>query len=232
MSDNDQPSQQKATKKKSRGLPIAWLLIVVAIIVMGCGVGWDVIAAKASSIDAPDLSGLKLPDASSLADGIKLPDGVDPSALSGLSLDAPGKTPKSLEGLTDLMEGATETVESITSPNLPSLPSGQIQSQAQTDNPAAVFRLGFGFAAGFAGSFALRKLFKLTIFAAGMVVLLLVGLEHAQLISIQWGSMADRYDTFESWGRGQVSSVGAFVTGAIPMTATALAGVAAGWKAG
>lgn len=233
MSDTDQSSQQK-TPKKSRGLPIAWLLIVVAVIVMGCGVGWDVIAAKASSIDAPDLSGLKLPDGSSLANAAKLPEGVDPSALQGLSLDSNGTTPKSLEGLTDLMEGATGTVESITSTELPSLPGGQTQtqSQAQADNPAAVFRLGFGFAAGFAGAFALRKLFKLTIFAAGMVVLLLVGLEHAQLITIQWGSMADRYDSFESWGRGQVSSFGAFVRGAIPMTATAMAGVAAGWKAG
>lgn len=228
---SDQTEQEHASEsKKSGGLPIAWILIVVAFIVMGCGVGWDVIAAKASNINTPDLSGLQLPDASGLAKGVKLPEGVDAGSLGDLSLDSKGKTPKSLEGLSDLVEGARGTVDSVTSPGMPSVASEEPASQI--DKPAAVFRLGFGFAAGFAGAFALKKLFKITLFAAGMVMLLLVGLEHAQLISIQWGAMADRYDSFESWGRGQVSSLGAFVTGAIPMTATAMAGLAAGWRAG
>jgi uncharacterized membrane protein (Fun14 family) len=101
----------------------------------------------------------------------------------------------------------------------------------QSDAPEALFRLGFGFAAAFAAAFALKKLLKITIFAAGLVLLLLSGLQYAELIEIHWGAMAARYDTFEDWASGQFESARAFATGAIPMTATAMAGLGAGWKA-
>ncbi len=224
MATND-PDRQPESKKR-RGLPITWLLIGLAVVVMACGVGWDAIADKAPAIQAPDLSKLDLPEGMNPSSSVKLPEGATEEALKGLGFDQ-RNTPDPMKGINDMIEG----VQGAINPP-PGSPSPIEAAEKEGSEPEAVFRLGFGFTAGFAAAFAMRKLFKVTMFAAGLVFMLLLGLEYAQLIDIRWGAMADRYDSFEAWAGGQFASFRAFITGAVPMTATALAGIAAGWKAG
>ena len=227
MSDSDDRSaDQSPSREKRRGLPIAWLLVGIAAAAMVGGVAWDVLGdrGEASLSQARETAGGATPSGvSALSD--QLPDG----ALNGLSFDQQTR------------DRATETVEDLierAGGNIPGLPStdGGDESRSGSDEdemrePEAVIRLGFGFAAGFAASFALKKLFKLTEFAAGVLIMMLMGLEYGGLIAIQWGSMADRYDSFQDWAGGQFESVRAFATVAVHMAATAMAGLAAGWKA-
>ncbi len=228
MSDSvDRSEENSSSRDGRRGLSIAWILVAVAAAAMVGGIAWDVLSDQGSA----SLAGARQQANQTTPGGVsalseQLPEGT----LGGLSFDQQTRD-RANETVGDLIDQARGHI-----PGLPSDPgTNESRSRSTTDEmrePEAVFRLGFGFAAGFAASFALKKLFKITMFAAGILVMMLMGLEYAGLITIQWGSMADRYDSFQDWAGGQFESFRAFATGAVPMTATAMAGLAAGWKAG
>lgn len=205
MSDSaSQLPTSESSKTPRRAGPVVWILILLSIVLMGGGIAWGMLSQDSA------------PRNQSAPRSAQTQPGINQSELDPLLID--GFTGQSLPGGSGNRSTQTTDPDSTTAATEPG-------------TPEAVFRLGFGFAAGFAAAFALKKLLKITIFAAGLVMLLLAGLQHAELIEIHWGAMADRYDSLEDWAAGQFESARAFATGAIPMTATAMAGLAAGWKA-
>lgn len=119
---------------------------------------------------------------------------------------------------------------------LPSDPTPRTETQPTPDEPdssvlsPAIFQMGFGFFLGFAIAFALRTFIKISLVALGLFALALFGLEYIGLLSVQWGAIADRYDSFSAWLSGQTESFSAFITGQIPSAATAIAGFAVGFS--
>lgn len=109
--------------------------------------------------------------------------------------------------------------------------AGGQAAQPQVADPwsPAIFRMGFGFFAGFSMAYALRAFARVTLVSAGMFFLLLFGLQYAGLIEVRWSAMADRYDTLQAWLRAQMGGVQAFLTGYLPSAGAALAGLALGF---
>lgn len=106
----------------------------------------------------------------------------------------------------------------------------QTQDAATSQWYPQMFRLGFSFFVGFCIAYALRVFFKLAAFGAGMVLLLLFGLQYAGIISVDWSAMGGHYDTLIRWLGAQVGSMRAFITGYLPSTATASAGLIMGFR--
>jgi len=106
----------------------------------------------------------------------------------------------------------------------------QVQDEAPSQWYPQMFRLGFSFFVGFCIAYALRVFFKLTAFAAGGVLLLLFGLQYAGIITVDWSAMGGHYDTLVRWLSAQAGSMRAFVTGYLPSTATASAGLIMGFR--
>ncbi len=91
-----------------------------------------------------------------------------------------------------------------------------------------IFRLGFGFFLGFAVAFALRAAFKIVLLVVGTVFLLLIGLQMAGLISVNWDAMQGIYNSSTTWLGTQTQSLTAFLRGYIPSGGSAVAGFGIG----
>ena len=135
-------------------------------------------------------------------------------------------------------------------PSLPSLPGGEGETRSddptseQTSEaagteasddeqalwPAALFRLGFGFFAGFCMGYALRTFFRISFVAIGLLLLMLFGLQYAGLIDVDWSAMESVFDNTVAWLRTNLAGFREFVTGQLPSTAAAIGGVFIGFK--
>lgn len=107
--------------------------------------------------------------------------------------------------------------------------------QAQTDRlidsaNGAIFRLGFGFFAGFAVGYAVRTFVRLTLVAAGLAVLGLMGLQYAGIISVDWAKISGGFEDFGTWVTAQIRGFSAFVTGYLPTFGAGLAGAFVGFR--
>lgn len=91
-----------------------------------------------------------------------------------------------------------------------------------------IFRLGFAFFLGFAVAFALRAAFKVVLLVVGGVFLLLIGLQMAGLVSVNWEAFEGMYNTSTTWLAGQTESFTAFLRGYIPSGGSAVAGFGIG----
>ncbi len=95
-----------------------------------------------------------------------------------------------------------------------------------------IFRLGFSFFVGFAIAYAVRTFIKLSVVAAGFMLLLLFGLQYAGIVEVRWGRISEHYETFGAWFGGQFQSLSAFITGELPSAAAASAGLLLGFRRG
>ncbi len=111
----------------------------------------------------------------------------------------------------------------------PAQETPEIATESEQVLAPTIFRLGFGFFVGFAIAFALRAFVKATLILSGVFLLLLFGLEYAGLISVQWASIENRYDSFSAWLSAEMSSFRAFVSGRVPAAGAALAGLGIGF---
>lgn len=91
-----------------------------------------------------------------------------------------------------------------------------------------VFRLGFAFFVGFAIAYAIRAAFKVVLVVVGAVLLLLVGLQMAGLVTVNWEAMQGLYDNTTAWLGQQTQSLTAFLSGYLPSGGTAAAGFGLG----
>lgn len=101
-------------------------------------------------------------------------------------------------------------------------------SDAPTWSPV-LFRLGFGFFLGFSIGYALRTFLRISLVSIGFFALLLIGLQYAGVIDVNWGAIAARYDGATAWLSAQTASFRDFIAGHIPFAGSAFAGIAAGF---
>lgn len=91
-----------------------------------------------------------------------------------------------------------------------------------------IFRLGFGFFVGFAIAYAIRAAVRVVLVVAGVALLLLVGLQMAGLITVNWGALEGVYGNAADWLAAQTESMTAFLRGYIPSGGAAVAGFGVG----
>ncbi len=115
-------------------------------------------------------------------------------------------------------------------------PDRPAAAQTSTDSHAletwspAIFRAGFGFFTGFSIAYAMRAFVKISLTVIGLMLLALFGLQYANIIDVNWTAMEQHYDTTAAWLSSQTASFMRFVTGYIPSTAAALAGLTIGFR--
>lgn len=129
------------------------------------------------------------------------------------------------EGFTDDATAGTPAKDG--SEPTPGAESDQHKTALELYSPT-VFRLGFAFFVGFAIAYALRAAFKVVLIVVGTVLLLLVGLQMAGLITVNWEAMQGLYDNTTAWLATQTQSLTAFLSGYIPSGGTAAAGFGIG----
>ena len=88
----------------------------------------------------------------------------------------------------------------------------------------AIFRMGFGFFAGFCVAYMIRMFFKFCAIAAGAVFLTLIGLQYADILDVDWIAIEQHYHTFTDWLTPQLSSFHRFITGFVPSSTMATLG--------
>ncbi len=93
----------------------------------------------------------------------------------------------------------------------------------------AVFKLGFGFFAGFALGYLLRAFVKITLIVAGAIILGLFSLQYFGVITVDWQRISGGFDTLSAWVGEQTKGFVNFVTGVLPATAAGMAGAAVGF---
>ncbi len=98
------------------------------------------------------------------------------------------------------------------------------------DLSPAVFRLGFSFVVGFAIAYAARTFLRISLVAAGVFLLMLLGLEYAGIISVNWDTMQDHYQSLLASARESLGSFRTFITGRLPSAGAALAGLVVGFR--
>lgn len=109
--------------------------------------------------------------------------------------------------------------------------SEQVQSERLVDSASgAVFRLGFGFFAGFAVGYAMRMFVRITLLAAGIAILGLAGLHYAGVIDVDWEKISGGFDTFGAWFSEQRRGLAGFITGYLPTFGAGLAGAFVGFR--
>lgn len=92
----------------------------------------------------------------------------------------------------------------------------------------AVFRLGFSFLVGFAIAYALRTFVRISLVAAGLLVLALFGLQYFGVIDVNWTAMEGHFDRARDWLAANTRTFGDFVTGQLPSAGSAVAGFVVG----
>lgn len=93
----------------------------------------------------------------------------------------------------------------------------------------ALFRMGFGFFAGFCIAYTVRAFLKLCALAAGAVLLALLGLQYAEILEVDWVAIQQYYHTFAGWVAPQLDSFQEFITGFLPSSTTASLGAVVGF---
>ena len=175
---------------------------------------WKIIALVVSGIVAASGLGLMV------YSGVTAPDPAPQTAPEGPGTQDPGRT------------GFLPGQPGVGDPRDPADPAPDPDAGDRwlDDYSPAIFRLGFAFFVGFALGYALKTFMKIVIIIAGVLLFTLLGLEHMEWISVNWDEVRGGYDSAAGWAQGQFASFGDFVKGAVPSTASAIAGLAVALK--
>jgi len=112
-------------------------------------------------------------------------------------------------------------------------PAGEAESDTDRmidSASGAVFRLGFGFFAGFAIGYAMRAFVKITLVIIGVALLGLFGLQYAGLVDVDWEQISGGFQSFGSWATAQTKDFANFITGYLPSATAGLAGAFVGFR--
>ena len=116
-------------------------------------------------------------------------------------------------------------------PDAPATSDAQSDTDRLIDSASgAVFRLGFGFFAGFAIGYAVRAFVKVSLIVIGVGLLALFGLQYAGLITVDWERVSGGFETFGSWATAQTKDFANFITGYLPSAGAGLAGAFVGFR--
>lgn len=139
----------------------------------------------------------------------------------------PAATTAGQPGSSNLVRGFGPTGE----PAPDSASSEPTQTDRLIDSTSgAIFRLGFGFFAGFAVGYAMRMFVRITLTAAGIAILGLAGLQYAGVIDVDWEKISGGFDTFGAWFTEQTRGLAGFITGYLPTFGAGLAGAFVGFR--
>jgi uncharacterized membrane protein (Fun14 family) len=116
-------------------------------------------------------------------------------------------------------------------PDAPATSDAQSETDRLIDSASgAVFRLGFGFFAGFAIGYAVRAFVKVSMIVIGVGLLALFGLQYAGLITVDWARVSGGFESFGSWATAQTKDFANFITGYLPSASAGLAGAFVGFR--
>jgi uncharacterized membrane protein (Fun14 family) len=116
-------------------------------------------------------------------------------------------------------------------PDAPATSAAQSDTDRLIDSASgAVFRLGFGFFAGFAIGYAVRAFVKVSLIVVGVGLLALFGLQYAGLITVDWERVSGGFESFGSWATAQTKDFANFITGYLPSAGAGLAGAFVGFR--
>ncbi|QKK06778.1 MAG: hypothetical protein HND58_00450 [Planctomycetota bacterium] len=150
-------------------------------------------------------------------------DRAETAATEASGADDSGGSEFSPQGFTDSSTSGEDDVESRGTDTGEDAEKSPLELYSPT-----IFRLGFAFFLGFAVAFALRAAFKVVLLVVGGVFLLLIGLQMAGLVSVNWEAFEGMYNTSTKWLAGQTESFTAFLRGYIPSGGSAVAGFGIG----
>lgn len=94
----------------------------------------------------------------------------------------------------------------------------------------AMVQIGASFIAAFAAGFLLRSFVKWGILLVGMLVIGVYVLQRTGAINVNWDSLESQTGQATNWIKAQTESFATFVKGAIPSSASAVAGLWAGFR--
>ena len=98
----------------------------------------------------------------------------------------------------------------------------------QTGNWIALFTyMGFSFFAGYVIGFASRVFLKFVFFLSGTILLLLFGLQYAELIDVKWESFENIYNGLIAWISPHLGGLKNFITA--NLSSAAMAGMGLFW---
>ena len=172
---------------------------------------WKLIALVVSGIVAASGLGLMV------YSGVTAPDPAPQTAPEGPGTQDPGRT------------GFLPGQPGVGDPRDPA-PDPDAGDRWLDDYSPAIFRLGFAFFVGFALGYALKTFMKIVLIVVGVLLFTMLGLEHMEWISVNWDEVRGGYDSAAGWAQAQFASFGDFVKGAVPSTASAIAGLAVALK--
>jgi uncharacterized membrane protein (Fun14 family) len=90
------------------------------------------------------------------------------------------------------------------------------------------FDMGYGFLVGLTVGYALKKFFKLTLFVVGVFFLVIIGLQQAGIITVQWDAigqwLTESQNNFQNFVQG--------LTKSLPFSASFAVGFAVGFRMG
>lgn len=143
------------------------------------------------------------------------------STRTGAASSLASQTPRSL-----LVSPATPSEEQT--PQADS--QADLLDQPLKDWSQPLMKFGFSFVVGFCIGYALAVFMKLTVFAVGLLVLALFGLQYGDVIDVNWHSIQAHYDAFLAWLQPRASGFRAFITGHLPSVGMAALGILTGFK--
>ncbi len=105
-------------------------------------------------------------------------------------------------------------------------------TSTSTAGSSAVFRFGASYLAGFFLGWLTRKSLKAAFLAAGAAAIVLFYLERTGKMDVDWASIQTHFSQSLAWLRGELGALKDFVTGYLPSTGAALAGIFMGLRRG
>ena len=101
----------------------------------------------------------------------------------------------------------------------------------QAGNWVALFTyMGFSFFAGFAIGFATRTFLKFVVFIMGTILLLLFGLQYAEMIDVKWENFENVYDGLITWISPHLGRLKNFITANLSSASMAALGLFWGFR--
>jgi len=191
---------EESSNSKPKKTLARWQVVVAAISIVVAVAGGGLMAYQA--INSNDDSATTEPAPSTLP-GIDTPSGFAP----------------------------VENVPAENEPDAPATSDAQSDTDRLIDSASgAVFRLGFGFFAGFAIGYAVRAFVKVSLIVVGVGLLALFGLQYAGLITVDWTRISGGFESFGSWATAQTKDFANFITGYLPSASAGLAGAFVGFR--
>ncbi|HDD26135.1 MAG TPA: hypothetical protein ENF75_03500 [Acidilobales archaeon] len=97
---------------------------------------------------------------------------------------------------------------------------------------AVIFQLGFGGLTGFAVGYALKKLLKLALIVAGLIVITVIYLQWKGIITVNYDKLVSAIEGFFKSMAVEASSIYSNIVANLPFAGAFIVGLILGLKAG